>query len=262
MARNFRAAFRHLVPGWLSEGDGGKVLHSLAIVKDMYMQRLRDGVQSRFPSRAGTSALRLLGEDRGIPRGRSETNAHYARRLIEWRYPKGHRVRGSALALLNQIFEYWGGLECWTIDSKGTSYTRYADSAGGGENKETGLAWNWNEQWAPGNPRWSRFWLGLDFYMHPEMGVTEHEEIGSDTLWGGTLAGADTTIGLNGITHEDVQAMRRLVRGKQPWKPAGTRAEYAIVLHGEDSVIPDGTWDDWRNRNPFLRYWYLRGGTV
>src|SRR6187455_2560539 len=108
MARTFRQLFRWLVPSWLAgEGattedepaehhDGEKVLLSLAVIKDAWLESLRQGLNARFPSRGPETALALIGRDHGIVRGRDETAAHYAERLIAWRYPRGHRVRGSA----------------------------------------------------------------------------------------------------------------------------------------------------------------------
>ena len=115
-----------MVPAWLYSGDGGLVLQSLAQLQDDYAARARAALEMRFPSRAADDALAELGRDRAIPRGRTETSAHYAARLIAWRYPRGHRTRGSAFALLEQVSEYFGGILAKTRDVAGNVFTRTA----------------------------------------------------------------------------------------------------------------------------------------
>lgn len=230
--RKFRTIFKHLVPSWLIEGDGERVLWTLAILKDATLERMRQGLEARMPTRAGPSALALLGDDRGIPRGRSETDAHYARRLIAWRYPRGHRVRGSAFALLEQIGVYWGGVKCWTISARGNLHER---TAAGVESYSYGNAWDWDG--APSTPRWARFWV----LVGPIVGVEAHPDFGDAELWSEDAP----TVGQTGVTPGDVRAMRDLFRGQRPWKPAGTRAEWLIVSFDGTHPAPDATWAQW-----------------
>src|SRR6187549_1469002 len=106
-----RSIYKFLVPSWLSAGDGGLVLDTLTDQIDDSVEKMRESLVARFPTYAQDDALTLIGQDRLIPRGRAETSEHYAQRLIAWRYPRGHRVRGSAFALLNQVSEYFGGID-------------------------------------------------------------------------------------------------------------------------------------------------------
>ena len=102
MALTFRSLYKWMLPGSYSEPgtDGEKVLHSLALLKDAFDQIAHDRLTWRFPSYSGESGLALLGADRGILRGRSETKDHYVQRLLSWRWPRGHRVRGNGFALI------------------------------------------------------------------------------------------------------------------------------------------------------------------
>jgi hypothetical protein len=244
MAKNFRQLFKWLVPSWLSTGDGEKVLHTLAMLKDAHLERVRQGLEARFPSRAHASALLLLGQDRGIPRGRDETNAHYAQRLIRWRWPAGHRVRGNSFALLEQYSEYFGGVDGDVIDVKGNKRERTAE---GEISYSYGNAWDWDGEGA--SPAWARFWVVLD--------GTELVEAQDDY---------GETYGQTGVSAEDVEALRRMMRPPRPWKCAGTRAEWIIVsLDGSDPE-PDGTWLTWSQnvagvqtptRSSAHRYWSL-----
>ncbi len=255
MARNFRQYFPFAVPSWLSLGDGGKVLHSLALIKDALVQRARDGLESRFPSRAGESALQLMGATRGILRGRSETDAHYAARLIGWRYPKGHRVRGNAFALLDQICEYWGGIRCYTIDvhdtwhGRGTAsfaslvYSRDAEAY----QYSAGLGFaDWYTEDHTVN--WSRFWVVVcPNPQHPE--VEAAPDFGDPDLWGGATGTLGYAVGLVGWTPGDTTAMRKLMRPPWAWRPAATSPEWLVVQLGDWTVTPapapDGTWEHW-----------------
>lgn len=254
MAR-FRHAVRYLLPSWMTAGAGGRVHHALSLMCDLFVARTRAGLEARLPSRSGASALALTGADRGIQRGRAETDAHYAARLINWRYPRGHRVRGSAYALIRQVSEYWGGVRAWTVDARGTRDER---SAAGVESYEQGTGWTWDTRPAS---EWSRFWIGIDL-----SGIaTAHPDWGDAKLWGGSIPADGYTIGQLGVVEADVAAMRGLLYGERPWRPAGTLPEWIIVsLDGTDPV-PDATWEHWsaqdgsgvqvRTRGAAWRYW-------
>ncbi|MFA5436586.1 MAG: hypothetical protein WC372_11165 [Candidatus Neomarinimicrobiota bacterium] len=252
MASRFRSVYTWLLPAWLTEGEGGKVAHALTLIVDAGVQRLRDSLEARMPRRAGPSALRLIGDDRGIPRGRSETAEHYAERLVRWRYPRGHRCRGSAFALLEQVSEYWGGLPTATVDARGTWHLRSAD---GVETVDRSLDWTWDARPASD---WARFWVLID-----ARGV-----LSEWAPWGGE-PDSEETIGQVGATVWDVRALRDLLYGPRPWRPAGTLPEWAVVvLEGElVDIDPDATWARWstvdefsvrtESRDPNARYWAL-----
>lgn len=233
MALNFRETLLRIVPSWLSADDGGKVLFVLGVLIDASVERLRQGLDARFPSRTGPSALVLIGQDRGIQRGRSETDAHYAARLKAWRYPRGHRVRGSAFALLEQISEYWGAVADWVIDANGTRHDR---TAAGVESYSYGNSWTWDSLTGL-----ARFWVcvdGSDLF-------TEHPDFGDANLFGGSLGTDGAYVwGMAGWTYDDTRAMRRLMTGRA-WRPAGTQPEWLVVsLDGTDPT-PDATWEHW-----------------
>ncbi len=268
MALNFRSLFKWMVPSWLAgEGnstdtapaeinEGELVLYSLALLADAFAERSEQGLNARFPSRTiGGGANALTGVDRGIYRGRNESEEHYAQRLIRWRYPRGHRTRGSAFALLEQISEYWGGVRCWTVDASGNRFERAAD---GTETATAGDPWNFDGDLI-GAARWSRFWVVVDLSTI----ATEQLDFGDPLLWGGSMPSPGYAIGQQGVTEQDSLAMKRLMRAPA-WKPAGTRAEWLIVsLDGTDPA-PDGSWYFWSanvggtqtpTRDPAFRYW-------
>jgi hypothetical protein len=224
---NLRNAFASLVPSWLSEGDGGKVLHALALLIDASVQIDRQRTELRFPRRTGPSANRLTGQDRGIQRGRSETSAHYAERLVRWRYPQGHRIRANAWALLEQISEYFGGLKASTTDRMGNRYIRDIDGA---ESYTHGWTWEWD---SASLASWARFWITL--YGSPTGLISPQRDITDPLVW------TDGTLGLRGMTPQDASAIRNLFQRAPytvPWHPSGTTPEWVIVGFGGAEVQP------------------------
>lgn len=256
----FRTAFYKLLPSWLTRDDGEKVFWALALIKDSFVERVRLGLEARFPSLAGPSAVKLIGADRIITRGRSESDASYVRRLKAWRYPRGHRVRGSAFALLTQVSNYFaedGAFFCWTIDR---NENKHLNDETGAQSYEYGYSWNWDG--AAATPRWARFWLVLE--PVPEVTCEPWPTFGEGTWGGGTLGEARDAgycIGQQGINRADALAVKRMLRGSHAWKPAGTRAEFAVVTFVDHNLntppVPDGNWGNYQGRDPAYRYWNL-----
>ena len=245
----FERSLKFLVPSWLSEGEGGKALIAVARILDENVARARAALELRFPSRAQDDANAKTGEDRGIVRGRSETSEHYAKRLIAWRFPRGHRVRGSAFALLNQVSEYFGGIYCWTIDVQGNRHVRAAD---GTESSSYSYAWDWDGTTTPKG----RFWLVLRLQGI----ISPLPLIGDPALWGGAIgpaAAATATIGMSGVSSFDAAAMRRLLYGDVPWRPAGTLGVFAVITFDSATPVPNSNWKNWPGRAVNYRYWSL-----
>jgi len=221
--RTYRTLRKYLLPYWLLDDEAdGAFAYTLSALIDVSVEHVRAGLEARFPSRAGRSALERTGRDRLIRPGRDETDAHYAARLRAWRYPRGHRVRGSVFALLEQVSEYFGGLDAYGIDRAGN---RRARTAAGVESYVHGVAWTWDTGAASA---WARQWLVIDA--------------------GATFAAHDTltgTVGIAGSTAADWRAVVALTRGQHRWLPAGVQGEWIIVtLDGVDPT-PDATWVKW-----------------
>jgi hypothetical protein len=225
----FREIADFLIPSWLTDGEGGLKVLTFTTLVDASIQRVQDGLDQRFPTRAGDSGLALIGLDRGILRGRTELAAHYAERLKRWRWPRGHRTRGTAYALLEQVSEYWGGARSRVFTVRGRVYER---SINGEESWHQGNPIDWDG--SPPLPNWGRFWVMLG---------TFETEITFQTDYFVTHA---STIGLIGFTPEDADALRGLMRGAHPWKPAGVQPQWLMIGNIEDlSAIVDSTWAHW-----------------
>lgn len=236
MARNFRQLYPHLVPAWASAGEGGAVLHTIATLLDASAARLYDGLVARFPSRAGDDALELHGRMRGILRGRREAREHYAARLKRWRYPRGHRVRGGAFALLEQLSQYWGGVTVRLTTATGKRVILRSD---GSEGRTTGESWTWDSRPASD---WSRFWI--EIFGDPA-GLGQQPSLSDPELWGGALGTEGETVGIRGSTPDDWAAMRGLLVGRHPWRNAGSLSEWAIVLFDSTPLAPAADWATW-----------------
>ncbi len=255
MALNLRQYFPFAVPSWLSTGDGGLLLHTITTMIDIQVQRARDGLEARMPSRAGPSALKLFGATRGILQGRTETDAHYAARIIGWRYPLGHRVRGNAFSLLDQISEYWGGVRCFTVDVNDTWHSRGQHSFTDFTYARDVEVYRYDAElafavWYPEDHavNWSRFWVVIS--PNPEIPeVQAAPNYGDSALWGGLTGTPGYCVGLAGWTPTDTTAMRKLMRQPWPWRPAGTSPEWLIVQLGNwtstPAPVPASTWAHW-----------------
>jgi hypothetical protein len=241
LALNFRALYRWMLPGNYTddETDGGKVLHSLALIDDAFDQIHRDRVEARFPTYAGESALALIGADRAIPRGRAEIAEHYKARLRAWRYPRGHKTRGSAFALLEQIWEYFGG--GFALNTEQLNAQQWHRDEDGVESTATVGGWDWDSDTNPlGTEQWARFWVVIDGTTL----ITETPDFGDADLYGGQIGDSSYAVGHEGVSADDVIAIRKLFRGRA-WKPAGTRAMWAIVSLDGTTPLPEGAYQFW-----------------
>jgi len=176
-----------MAPAWLTTGEGGKVLRSVADMQDGKWLQTRQAVEARMPSRCVAGGLTRLGTDRRIVRGINETDASYAARLVRWL--TDHKTRGNAYASLEQIRGYINApvkvelitntRDCYGINTDGSYY------------HESGITWNWDNE--PTN--WGRDWLliywnyRLPFELSntweeaPATNLIEKPELMSDAYW-------------------------------------------------------------------------------
>lgn len=234
--------FADYLPSWLTLGhdeddpekvsDGAKNHATLAMLVDASLEVAEQTLEARFPTRTVESALMLIGADRAIPRGRSESAESYARRLVGWRYPRGHRVRGGPFALLEQLSIYFDRARMWTVDRNQTYCERTAETAGGTVTEffELDFTFAWDS--TPLANAWGRFWVGLV----PAVGTADYApDFGDPDLWGGAVGTAGYCVGITGYVPDDFALVRKLLRGRTPWKPFGTRGEWLVVcLDGVD----------------------------
>jgi hypothetical protein len=273
MAR-FRRLFYRLTPSWFHTGEGEKLLYSLGLLVDASTERLRQGLNARFPTRSSV-ALDKIGKDRLIRRGYREPDALYAERLVRWR--DAHRRKGTALELLRQVrayLTYFGSVKVRLVDQSGNWFT--IDEAGA-ETHEIGAGgWNWDGKPRAGN--WGRFWV----IIYAPDTWTQSPVLGSPTLWGAGTIGlrvdpeADPSyegysIGVDGCPPIVPVELSQVIKD---WKSLDSVCEWVVVAFDQASFTPgagepDGFWGNWsRNiggvqtsvRLASARYWRLRNG--
>lgn len=234
---NFRDAFPYLLPSWLTAEDGERVVGSLAVVKDLFAERARQGLLARYPSYAPRSALPHLGRDRKIVRGINEIADTFRDRLL--RYLDDHQTRGNPFALMGQLRAYCNAdVRIRTVDRRGNWYTRDRDGTLSYVLKAGN--WNWDGKAAT---LWSRFWVIIYPTAAGEPWAATPGAIGDAGLWGGVFGAPGYTIGTT-ATPEQIASLRSLVR---EWQPDGTRCEWIIIAFDDASFDPtapgpDGTW--------------------
>jgi hypothetical protein len=103
--RTYRDAIRDISPPWLRKGNAEKLGYSLGVVVDDFAEALNASIRIRFPGVYSTESLPLIGRERRIRRGRTETDAVYASRLTRWL--TDHRRRGGPYAMLAQVFAHY-----------------------------------------------------------------------------------------------------------------------------------------------------------
>lgn len=233
--RAFRKLFYSLGPEWLTSGEGESVLYSLHFMLDLWLERARQGVISRFPEYAPDDALSSISRDRKITRGLNEPRDSFSMRLIKWL--DSHRIAGNPFALLTQIRAYLqADVKVATVDQAGNWYTIEAN--GTWSYSPSTAPWNWD---STTQMNWSRFWV----------------IIYAETLWtsakynDGSIYDSKRVWGLS-ATPDEIKGLRSVVR---QWKPAHAKCEY-IIAALDDSLFPvgtqlDGNWGRYSSRtNP------------
>jgi hypothetical protein len=242
VSRKFRSIWKFLVPGWLQSGQGELVLFVQGLLKDAFAERAHQTARLHAPSLCPSDALDFHGRSRALPRGFSEPEASYRARLVGWRYPEGHRTRGTAGALLAQVsvvFDETAVIQ--TIDARGTRYT-YGDSS-----PELGVTWDWDGEAL--TPNWSRYWIVIAAPASATLPLTWDQDEDAGTLWDEE---PDKCWAGEGVHSGQLAAVRTIAQpGRRSWSPAGCLPTYAVMyFDGEDYPEPDGTWDEWGGRPP------------
>jgi hypothetical protein len=242
MASTFRATRYLTAPRWLTDGEGGVVGYALDLIKDALAERLYQGLMVRFPQQdpdgtpAADDALTIMGRERRVVRGLSETSTEYAVRLKSWLDDR--RLAGTPYMLMQKLAEYLGPLASFrTVDDRGNWYSRSALGV------ETALLKQENWDWSgdPVGERWSRFWVII--YPNGVWADSDQEwgDVGNQD-WGDVGHTWGTT-----ATEEHVRTVRSIVAD---WMTDGTRCINIIIAldpasFDPSSPEPDGLWERW-----------------
>lgn len=240
----FRTIFTRLCPTWLwggvrSEvGSGGRVLYSLGRVLDANAEAWRQALLARMPQFALPGALPLLGRDRGIIRGRDESNTSYASRLIS-HWDDNHE-RGMPFAMLRQIRAYLQGNHCVRIVTNSGQFYSIEE----------------NGTYVTSRGRW-QFGKNTDFRLFYVI-IFNAFRFGFD-------AGKTCT-----ATYVDIATIKQIIRD---WSPVVATCEYVILANCRPSELfladsagnpVAGEWEHWAFGDPYrpvrnkqCRFWRL-----
>jgi hypothetical protein len=239
ITRKFRTIVNWLVPGWLQSGHGEMVLFVQGMLKDAFAESSHQTALLRYPSTCTPDALDLHGRTRALPRGLFEPEDNYRARLVGWRYPEGHRTRGTAGAMLAQFELALRGDHHVVIDARNKRTV-----SGSGATLPTD--WDWD---AVASSQWGRYWVVCKSSGAPWPSFT-------DPGWLAAWGDRDAVLAGSGIASGEIAAVRDQLANNRRlgWTPAGVRGVNLVIYF--DAVFPDptGDWDVWINRDTDFRY--------
>lgn len=190
----FRDTLKSICPPWLQRGTAEKVLYAIGVHVDGVMDALVAGIKARFPGVYTAESLPLLGRDRRIRRGRTETDAVYTARLQRWL--DDHRRRGGPYALLAQLFAHYAP-SSFAIELRYVTGRRFQmDTAGNVVRGD--VVWT-----PPGSTsQWARWWL---FYDWPT-------DVAADGIWSDPGTWSDGGVWDYALTPQEVTDLRLVPR--------------------------------------------------
>ncbi len=172
--RGFRNTL--LVPSWLANRPGlqtgYKLVWSFALIADLLMEGVCQGLTAAFPGPGTPTALVELGRNRGFVQGPSQTDDEFAEELIAWRTLWSRAGSDESLCVVLQSFipgsptvAVVNRANRWTILSAAGEFSYVTGVAlpSGAVSPfvyEAGAAFNWDSNSNPGNsPGWSDAWV-------------------------------------------------------------------------------------------------------
>lgn len=100
----FRTAVKNISPGFFRAGTGERYLYAQALLLDGFMQKMVEGTAARWPLRCAPAFLPIIGSDRLINQGLTESVDSYRVRLQK--AFESWQIAGSARAVMTQELGY------------------------------------------------------------------------------------------------------------------------------------------------------------
>lgn len=249
----FRDMSDEISPTWLNGPVGQRYRYSMAVLWDALADASGYAVLSRFPLRTSPDAYPIMGADRQIDQGFSESGTSYANRLIQWLdlWRAAGSPTGVMLAILGLFLPTSVAIRTVDNSSNWNTYPLAATPMPAGASVPIpptyvagGGNWNWDGNTAP----WWRAWIIV--YTGP-LGITIGPHWGDGGKWGD----AGRLWGLSGITASQIATLRAVIK---KWKPAhswivniiftNNTARFDPAAPAGGGVNPDGTWGNPANR--------------
>lgn len=254
--RGIRHALAGIVPNWLSNrppfNTGFKILYAIALVFDVLVEMMLQGVYAAMPGKGTPTALGFIGQGRGILQGLAETNVDYAKRLRNWLTFWYNAGSGEVLAQMIQSF-LPNSPRVTVIDRSGNFVIANQNGTTAFQRDAT---WNWD---GISNPERMGWWSDIWVIVWPDPWATwEIGGGGGATGWTNTAAKAQWHTGGPqgmGIGHQVPRvAVDGIYQIVSTWKGAHTFL-VAIVFTTVQGLFspgtlgtggnPDGTWGRW-----------------
>jgi hypothetical protein len=246
-----------LAPPWLSDPTkaGGKFIYTIGLMDDAVLDKTEQALFARLPGLADPSALPLIGSDRLIPSGPSESESQYRRRL-RGAFDLWQRA-GINMGVLRQVLGYLEAFaprarivtdsSRWTTVAPGVDLKLPASYQDGSGN------WDWDSAAYP-DPHpmamnaWWRWWLIL--YSTASSGGSW---AGSSGVWGDGHKWGDKTRSWGlGVPSTTIRSIRGIIGLA---KRAGSWCRWLIISFddslfdqtapGDDVINPAGGWSRW-----------------
>jgi hypothetical protein len=266
-------------PRWLRGFYGSRLLYSIGLTFDALADAASIALKLGMPGLYSYSTLRLLGEQRKLPRGYNELDVDYAADLQQWL--DWAPIAGTAYALLLQIWRVIPNQYCQIITNDGHTY-ELVDNAllltgesgallvgesgalltgSVGDMSPLGhgipnvdvsvgsVSWNWDGNTAAS----SRFWIILDGnkdYLPPTVTDWRPPAVSG----GGWVCGNGHTCGST-ATRDRVRLIQEVVWN---YTPEASSCENIITVFdwdGWNANQPDGTWNLLSHRFTGACYW-------
>jgi hypothetical protein len=295
--RNIRHALASFVPNWLSNRKGlnvgYRVLYTIALMADVLVEMMLQGLRASRPGDGTPTALPVLGQGRGILQGYIESNGSFAQRLITWLTYWFNAGSGEVLA---QMIGYFLSVGLATDPTHGAQVVRIVDRSGNWVTWQNGVTsttvdknWNWDGKLNPERSGWwSDIWIIICPITQFSAPVAPDPYVGytsgnfADPAWLAAWGKGQAGIG----HHMPRNIVNGILQIVSTWKGAHTFVQ-AIIWSCDPFLFvpgtllsypgnPDGTWGNWGKRDPatghsipartrvssgqIVRYWTPRGG--
>lgn len=240
-----RDLFGRWVPSWLADNatdddpstgsNGYRVLYTCVRFVDSAIAIMMQGSVAAV-GRGTPTALPYVGDERGVVRGRFDTDDAYRAKLPTWL--DRWREAGQGRRLVREVWEYLGNARVRLVTRSGHWITLETN----GTMTETDAAWDWDsvshpERNVPGAPWWSDEWL-IIYPTYPVRPGTLGGMTGDDGLGLGHLCPRVEVDQVKLIVNR-YKACHSCVRAVI-WTSSSTRFDPATP-----TSKPNGTWGAW-----------------
>lgn len=250
---SIRDSLANICPSWLRDGVAERFVGTLGFGADLLVEKMLQGRNASLPGRGDPSALPLLGADRLVARGLSESDDSYAERL---RTSIDHwRRAGSARAVLEEALGFLLATTPEILSVLQSSvwdrYAAGADPTAAPEHIVGAANWDWDSLdqlgsvWAR---QWWRRWLVV-FSTSPQAWTAPAPFVFGTP--GVKIGQTSNSIGLF-CSPDVIKSLRNIVDLR---KSAGTWYRWIIVSFDDalfdpeapagGGVNPDGTFGRW-----------------